>query len=291
VGVLFDPPITSWLDRAEGPALPMPSTLTEAYDGPLRFPADAGAGAGAGAYVIADFVESIDGVTSFGHAGHADGGSISGFSEPDRFILGLLRSWADAIVVGAETVRREPRDRRWAPDDVFPAAAADYADLRRALGAAASPVTVIVTGRGDLDQTAAALNPVAGSTLVLTTDAGASRLAAGGDPARGVTVATLGAAAPLSARDILDAIVTATGARRVLVEGGAHLFGALAAEGEIDELFVTVAPQIAGRSAAEPRPGLIEGMAFAPRSAPWTTLLSGKASGSHLFLRYRFERA
>ena len=45
----------------------------------------------------------------------------------------------------------------------------------------------------------------------------------------------------------------------------------------MDELFLTMAPQFAGRSVARPRPALIEGMAFEPETAPWARTRERKA--------------
>ncbi|WP_201360899.1 hypothetical protein [Dictyobacter formicarum] len=56
----------------------------------------------------------------------------------------------------------------------------------------------------------------------------------------------------------------------------------------LDELFLTLAPQIAGRDSATARPGLVEGHLFAPEHPLWGTLVSVKRGGSHLFLRYAF---
>jgi riboflavin biosynthesis pyrimidine reductase len=54
--------------------------------------------------------------------------------------------------------------------------------------------------------------------------------------------------------------------------------------GLLDELFLTVAPQVAGRG-GQPRRGLAEGAAFLPEAAPWFDLESVKRAGHHLFLR------
>ena len=58
----------------------------------------------------------------------------------------------------------------------------------------------------------------------------------------------------------------------------------------LDELFLTLAPQLAGRAADRPRLGLIEGTAFAVGDAPWASLRSVHASSDHLFLRYGLGR-
>ena len=65
--------------------------------------------------------------------------------------------------------------------------------------------------------------------------------------------------------------------------------GDFLAEKQLDELFLTLAPQIAGRDDITARPGLVAGKIFAPQQAVWGTLSSIKQGGSHLFLRYSFE--
>jgi hypothetical protein len=57
----------------------------------------------------------------------------------------------------------------------------------------------------------------------------------------------------------------------------------------LDELFLTVAPQVAGRDAAAHRLALVEGAAFDLATAPWAELGSVRRSGDHLFLRYRMR--
>jgi riboflavin biosynthesis pyrimidine reductase len=74
----------------------------------------------------------------------------------------------------------------------------------------------------------------------------------------------------------------------VLVEGGPRLMGDFFAERCLDELFVTLAPQVAGRDAARERPGLVAGHIFAPEHPLWGTLVGVKRAGSHLIMRYAF---
>src|SRR5260370_158461 len=76
----------------------------------------------------------------------------------------------------------------------------------------------------------------------------------------------------------------------VLTEGGPHLLGDLLAERQVDELFLTLAPQIAGRSDDHARLGLVDGRTFAPERPLWSTLASVKLAGSHLLLRYALQR-
>jgi hypothetical protein len=53
---------------------------------------------------VGNFVSTLDGVVSYKIKGHAGGSTISGSDPGDRFIMGLLRASADAVMVGARTV-------------------------------------------------------------------------------------------------------------------------------------------------------------------------------------------
>ena len=77
------------------------------------------------------------------------------------------------------------------------------------------------------------------------------------------------------------------GVRRLLHEGGPTLFGQFLAAEAVDELFLTLSPQIAGRKANAVRPGLVQGTEFIPTGAPWFKLLSVKQMAEHLYLRYQ----
>jgi hypothetical protein len=75
------------------------SELRDVY-GRLAFPPHQGR-----PYVIGNFVTSLDGVASLQVAGQAGGGPISGFNPRDHLVMGLLRAAADAVIVGAGTLR------------------------------------------------------------------------------------------------------------------------------------------------------------------------------------------
>jgi len=44
------------------------------------------------------------------------------------------------------------------------------------------------------------------------------------------------------------------------MKGGATLFGHFMAQGLVDEVFLALAPQIAGRTSERPRPGMVAGV-------------------------------
>jgi len=89
---------------------------------------------------------------------------------------------------------------------------------------------------------------------------------------------------------MLRLLETQLGVGRLLFEGGPTLFGQFLAVDVVDELFLTLSPQIAGRSAGTIRPGLVQGMEFMPDCAPWLRLLSVKQRAEHLYLRYQCSR-
>src|SRR5512134_59759 len=96
-------PMDSLLDRAGGDDLPLPPELAALY-GPLRFPLREER-----SYVIGNFVTTLDGVASLSDPALPGGGPISGSNPHDRMVMGLLRSVADAVIVGAGTLRSVPR--------------------------------------------------------------------------------------------------------------------------------------------------------------------------------------
>jgi riboflavin biosynthesis pyrimidine reductase len=236
--------------------------------------------------IVANFVSTLDGVASLGPSEpSAGGGEISGFSDADRFMMALLRALADVVVVGAGTVR-VGRRHVWIPSYIQPAFAAAFAAWRSELWLAPQPTTIVVTASGNLEATHAGLNAPDVPVIVATTKAGADRLA-GLPLAPNVRVEALsdGGHVPVGA---LLQLIRKTGARLALCEGGPHLFGELVRARLIDELFLTLAPQLAGRDDAVKRLALIEGTSFGEGRSRWSSLASVRRAGDDVFLRYRF---
>jgi len=255
----------------------MPADLVWRYDGELLVPLHSDRPT-----VLANFVSTLDGIVAYGTGDLAGGGLISGGHEPDRFVMGLLRSLADVVMIGAGTVRGSSA-HRWTPGHVHPASARLFEAWRTSMGLAASPTTVIVTGSGDIPLGHAGINDAAIPVVIATTPRGADRLR-GERLGDHVTVEAVGSGEGLTGGDILS-VGSVRDARVVLTEGGPHLLGQLLTADILDELFLTLAPQLAGR-AADGRLGLVEGLAFAPADARWERLESVRRSADHLFLRY-----
>ncbi len=279
-------PLATLFDRAgPGQPLPLPPALARLY-GTLSFASRGGAG-----YVIANFVETLDGVITLNAPGKMGGGEISGFNQHDHAVMGLLRAAADAVVVGSGTLRAVPR-HIWTAEHICPPLAQDYQALRMALAKAAPPLNVIVTGSGQVDLSLRVFSSGIVPALIVTTLEGAHRLGGQSIPPH-VQIAGLepDGDGRLRAADILRAIVNRVGRADplVLVEGGPHLMADFFGEGRLDELFLTFAPQVAGRDAGVGRLSLVEGRLFAPGQPVWGRLQSVKQADSHLFLRYAFE--
>ena len=66
--------------------------------------------------LYSNFVESLDGVTTLGSKPSA-GSEISGRNGADRFLMGLLRAFADAVLVGAGTLGATP-GHHWTPEHI-----------------------------------------------------------------------------------------------------------------------------------------------------------------------------
>ncbi len=227
--------------------------------------------------VYANFVSSIDGIVALDEGTAASGGIISGRNEMDRFVMGLLRAFADAVLVGAGTVRAEGGKALWTPAYIFPAAAEAFAALRQSLKRLTPPRLVIVTARGDLDPSQRALEVGA---LVLTTLTAAPRLRKVLPQASEVRAVSDGDSIGV---DEIFATLQAEGHRTILTEGGPHLFGQLVGRNRVDELFLTVSPKLAGQQGSSF--GLIHGTAFGGK-LKGGQLLSVRRADSYLFLRY-----
>jgi riboflavin biosynthesis pyrimidine reductase len=80
------------------------------------------------------------------------------------------------------------------------------------------------------------------------------------------------------------------GFNQVTLEAGPQLFGAWVAAGLLDELYVTVAPKLFGTSGIG-TPTMVNGILFEPAKIPQFKLLSVRADGDEVFLRYEAIKA
>lgn len=265
---LLGSPLDLLFERPELPDFDLPASLTAAYGGRLGFEATR---------LFANFVSSVDGVVALPDGGES-GHIISQGSLADRFVMGLLRACADAVIVGAGTFRKSP-GQLWHPDAIYPQGAAAFAEARTRRGLPPKPAFVLVTGSGLVDAT----QPAVRDAIVVTTAAGAERL--GAHLPATTRVLVLGST-PIRLTELV-ARLHSEGLRVLLTEGGPSLVAALVAEELLDELFLTLSPSLFGRWESDRRKSLADGVDLAGTTVD---LLSVRRHGSHAFLRYAVRR-
>jgi riboflavin-specific deaminase-like protein len=167
-------------------------------------------------YVAVNFVASVDGRATF------EGRSGPLGDEADRELFHALRGHAEAVLVGAGTLRAE----RYGP------LVRDRSRPR--------PLAVTVTRTLELPLDAPLFRDP-DSTIVVYTSADEELP----DCPANVRVVRLDAA-EMTMTAVLRRLRADHGVRAVLCEGGPMLFGALVGEGVFDELFLTISPKLAG---------------------------------------------
>ena len=122
------------------PSFDLPDELARLYGGSLGF---------ATPRLYANFVSTLDGVVAISSVPESNK-IIAAGSDADRFLMGLLRAFADVIVVGSGTLHGSPKGL-WAPDGPYPAAGDALAELRRRLSLSPDPEVAILTRSGSID--------------------------------------------------------------------------------------------------------------------------------------------
>ncbi|MFF5263670.1 pyrimidine reductase family protein [Actinomadura viridis] len=216
-------------------------------------------------WVRANMIASVDGAATY------DGRSGGLGGETDRRLFSLLRVLADAVIVGAGTVRAEG----------YGPARPDPAWERLRAGRPATPALVIVSRslRLDLDAPIFTAAPPDAPTIVLTTEtADPGRLRAARDRAEVLT----------AGGDDVDfrtavALLAGRGYTRLLCEGGPRILSQVAGADMLDELCLTVSPLLA--AGASPR--VLDGP---PLPAPSELRLAGALTDDEDFLFLRYVR-
>lgn len=193
---------------------------------------------------------------------------LSNAEDWDR--VDALRAWADAILVGAGTLRADnPRlqvrstERR--------------ADRLRALRPA-TPLRVVVSRSGNIDPSLAFFDRDAGSALVYL-DAAAIPEAR---ERLGINASLVGLRAPLDLRTVLSDLAV-RGVERLVVEGGGTTLTQFLSQGLVDELQLVTAPFFVG----DPRaPRFVGPGRFPNGPASPLRLAETRAIGDLTYARY-----
>lgn len=213
-------------------------------------------------YVITNFVVTLDGHATL----HGRSGPIG--SAVDTAMLVALRTRADALMIGAGTMRVERYGR----------ALGDSVKRRRREreGLPQDPLMVLISGRLDLPWDAPLFTEGGGRVLIFTTsDEPAPPTET---PVR--VVRQQGDRVDLAAA--LAHLRQECGVRALLCEGGPRLHAQLIEAELVDELFVTQAPKLGGGVG----PGLVSALEEGDRPVELEWLLAEPESGE-LFARYR----
>lgn len=215
-------------------------------------------------YVLLNMVASTDGAFT------VEGRTAPLSSEADRRLFLLLRAFVDVVLVGAQTVRVEGYGGPNIPEE--------WQQRRVARGQTAAPRIAVVTRHLDLDPEARLFTGGDERPIVLA-PADAERRSV--DRLTGVADVVQ---AGIGGVDLRAALVELRrrGVTTVLCEGGPTLNGELARVGAIDELCLTVAPQLVGGSGGS---GLL-GRVHLDDTMP-LELVHALEEDGHLFLRYR----
>lgn len=210
-------------------------------------------------YLILNFATTLDGRAA------VDGTSGAIGSDTDTEMLQRLRTRVDAVMVGAGTMRAE-RYGRIVSDP-------EFRGYREQTGLAHDPLTVIVSNRLELPWDVGLFTAGGGPVVIFTASEQEPP-----ETATPVTVVRHPEGVDLGRA--LAWLLEERGIRSVLCEGGPTLHGRLREGGLADELFLTIAPKIAGGEG----PRILEGALPDVDEVELAWLLE---SGSELFARYR----
>jgi len=210
-------------------------------------------------YLILNFATTLDGRAAI--SGRS--GPIG--SETDTEMLQRLRTRVDAVMIGAGTMRAE-RYGRIVSDPQLRA-------YRERTGLAHDPLGVIVSNRLELPWDAKLFTDGGGRVVIFTASEQAP-------PETATPVEVIRHPDGVELDRALEWLLKERGVRSVLCEGGPTLHGRLREGGLADELFLTIAPKIAGGEG----PRVLEGALPDVDNVELGWLLE---SESELFARYR----
>jgi 5-amino-6-(5-phosphoribosylamino)uracil reductase len=180
-------------------------------------------------YTLVNFVATVDGNATF----RGRSGGIG--DEGDRAMFHALRERVDAILAGTGTLRTERYGRMLGK--------AERRRRRLEAGRAAEPLACLITRSGELPLDIPLFAEPEARVVVFAP----GRLDLQGVGAQvSLEVYDPGAERPLA--QIMRSLRREHGVRTLLCEGGPAMFSSLLHEGLVDELFLTVAPKLAGGS-------------------------------------------
>lgn len=283
-------PFEVFFDHSEpNPALP---TGLVSFAGRMGFPAPPLERP----WVFANFVQSIDGLVSFGGAWPS--GEWIARSRHDRWMMDLLRAHADALICGAHSLRLEARHGRFPGGPVYRIVDTELLRLRQEVLGRGRLRVIIVSGSGNLcPEQYRLFRSEHVDACIATTPQGAQVLGR----AAGVPLLICGENNQMDWPALLTVLRRELRVDYLLCEGGPALYGSMVRAGVMDEKFLTVSPVEVGagwpagespeeQESAEQsptRPTSFTGPGFTVQTARWYRWISCRRAGHHEFNRYR----
>jgi riboflavin-specific deaminase-like protein len=215
-------------------------------------------------YLVLNMVSTLDGRIAI------DGRSGAIGDEADRELFFGLRTQTDAVMVGAGTIRTERYGRIVRKPE--------RRERRVEEGLAPDPLAVIVSARLRLPPDLPLLQDESSTVAILT----ASDDVLAETPAE-IHYLRGPAGVELELRPLLERLRGEFGVRSILCEGGPSLNESLIREGLVDELFLSIAPKLAGG----PPLTILTGDPLPEPLRP--ELVSLLEHDGHLFGRYRLQ--
>jgi riboflavin-specific deaminase-like protein len=217
-------------------------------------------------YVVVNMVSTLDGRIAI------DGRSGPIGDDADRELFHGLRTQADAVMVGAGTIRTERYGRIVRRPELR--------ERRAAEALAPDPLAVIVSAHLNLPPDLPLLQDPDSTVVILTaSEQELPPTAARVEYLRGP------AGAEVELRPLLRRLREQFGVHSILCEGGPGLNESLVREGLVDELFLSIAPKLAG---GPPLTILTDDPVGQPITATLVWLLE---HDGHLFGRYRLQES
>ena len=219
-------------------------------------------------YTVLNMVSTVDGKAT-----------ISGRAAPigsplDHVLMRRIRCAVDALMYGAGTLRTEV---------INPSVPPELEALRVSRGQSPQPLAVVVSSSGQVPLNNRFFRvPNVTKLVVVPTDIPAQLRQDLESHAHLVSPGP----SPLEPRQFMKALHTDWAVKRIVVEGGPILNHSLIAARLVDELFLTIAPKLAGDSTAKT---IVEGPPLPLEVTPPLELVSAYYNQGELYLRYRFH--
>lgn len=200
-------------------------------------------------WIYSNVITSRNGIVTWKREGALDDPvrAIAGgdFDRPGRradlYLMRYLRAYAEAVSVGAQTVRDQP-DLVLTLDGGGGELANALYHFRATHGLRRFPIQVVYSVHGRLDLDLAMFNTRTLTVILVTTEQGAELLRSRGSDEKGITLLVVGGRS-IDSMGLIRAherLFDEFGVRYVVCEGGATALGALHTAGILDEMFVTV---------------------------------------------------